>query len=401
MSRWTSYLSRAASFVSGYAGAAPLAPVLREYFRGFKQMGSTDRRVVSDLVYGYYRLGHACRTLPVEERLLRAYAVTVGVAASAAPLLAALRPEWAPLSSLPLPERLRALDIDPGAIFPWAGRLSSLVDPSGLALSHLRQPSFFIRVRPGHEAEVRTALGGIAYDEVGPFGAEPGGGPPLPVGAALRLPAGTALQDLLPPDRAYVVQDLSSQAVGGFLSEALASLGPAPRVWDCCAASGGKSILLKDLRPTARLTVSDVRPSILHNLDKRFATAGIGYERSFIADLSVGLPTSSSYDLVLADVPCSGSGTWSRTPEQLYFFSAEKIDEYASLQRSILRNVVTAVRPGGLLLLVTCSVFRSENEDNVALVASSGFTLLRQRVLAGYNEGADTLFAALLHRELR
>lgn len=403
MSRWTSYLTRAADFIGTYTGAVPLAPVLREYYRGYKKMGSTDRRIVSDLVYGYYRLGHAARGLPVEERVLRAYAATLppasasgalpvggsplppGSSPAPSPLLAALRPDWIALAWQPLPERLRALDIAWENIFPWTDRLSTAVDPLGLALSHLQQPSFYIRVRPGHDGEVRAWLGkaNVPFEEAG--------------AAALRLPPATDLT--LPMDRFYVVQDLNSQAVGGFLSEAFASLGPAPQVWDCCAASGGKSILVKDLCPGARLTVSDVRPSILHNLDKRFASAGIQYERSLVADLSARLPSLPSFDLVLADVPCSGSGTWSRTPEQLYFFSAEKIDEYARLQRSILQNVARAVRPGGYLLLVTCSVFRSENEDNAALVSSLGFSLRSQRVLAGYGQGADTLFAALLQRD--
>lgn len=417
MSRWTSYLARAADFIGTYTGTVPLAPVLREYYRGYKKMGSTDRRIVSDLVYGYYRLGHAARALPQEERLLRAYAATLpaapaGSGASASsppgapslspgassmplgasplppsPLLAALRPDWTALAWQPPPERLRALDIAWEEIFPWTDRLSPAVDPVGLALSHLQQPSFYIRVRPGHDEEVRAWLkkNDTPFEEAG--------------GAALRLPPATDLT--LPMDRFYVVQDLNSQAVGGFLPEAFASLGPAPHVWDCCAASGGKSILVKDLCPDARLTVSDVRPSILHNLDKRFASAGIRYERSLVADLSARLPSLPPFDLVLADVPCSGSGTWSRSPEQLYFFSAEKIEEYAHLQRSILHNVALSVRPGGYLLLVTCSVFRSENEDNAALVSSLGFSLRSQGILAGYGRGADTLFAALLQREPR
>lgn len=389
MSRWTSYLARAADFIGTYTGAVPLSPVLREYYRGYKMMGSTDRRIVSDLVYGYYRLGHAARGLPQEERLLRGYAATLPPGASPAPspLLAALRPDWTAFAWQPLPERLRALDIAWEEIFPWTDRLSVAVDPFDLALSHLQQPSFYIRIRPGHDEEVRAWLkkNDIPYEEAG--------------GAALRLPPATDLT--LPMDRFYVVQDLNSQSVGGFLSEAFASLGAAPQVWDCCAASGGKSILVKDLCPGARLTVSDVRPSILHNLDKRFASAGIQYERSLVADLSALPPSLPSFDLVLADVPCSGSGTWSRTPEQLYFFSAEKIDEYARLQAAILRNAVTAVRPGGFLLLVTCSVFRSENEGNAALVSSLGFSLRSQRVLAGYHQGADTLFGALLQRESR
>lgn len=405
MSRWTSYLQRATELVETYRGDTPLAPVLKEYFRARRQMGSTDRRWVSDLVYGYYRLGHAAPGLPLQERLLLAYWLTHR---EASPLLEALRPGWAPLAGWAPSQKLEALGDDPdragssdgvgGAvsladIFPWQDNLSKGIDPAALTLSYLQQPAFFIRLRPGRDADVRQALRqkGIAYEETD----SPD---------ALRIPSGAALQDVFPADTAYVVQDLSSQRVGTLLGEALGrpdATRPAPRVWDCCAASGGKSILLKDLYPDARLTVSDLRPSILHNLEKRFAAAGIRYEKAFTADLAKPLsdpPPGAGFDLVLADVPCSGSGTWSRTPEQLYFFTAGKIAEYARLQRAILTNVAPLVRPGGSLLLVTCSVFAEENESNVAFLAGQGFDVHPQTLLTGYDRGADTLFGALLRK---
>ena len=393
MSRWTSYLQRASGLISRYTGDTPLAPVLKEYFRDNRQMGSTDRRHVSDLVYGYYRLGHAAPDLPVEERLMLTYFLT---RRETSPLLEALKQEWVPLAGLGALEKLEALGAYGGItplriiddIFPWRNHLSKGIEPLALATSHLQQPAFFIRLRPGQEDVVRGALErhGISFE----LEDTPG---------ALRVPAGAPLQDILPADKAYVVQDLCSQQVRTLLPVALRGAGGAePLVWDCCAASGGKSILIKDVLPGARLTVSDLRPSILHNLDKRFAVAGIRYERAFAADLTQALPALPEFDLVLADVPCSGSGTWSRTPEQLYFFQEEKIAGYALLQQAILRRVAPAVRPGGYLLLVTCSVFAEENEANVAFLTGEGLVLQTQQVFAGYHRGADTLFGALLQR---
>jgi 16S rRNA (cytosine967-C5)-methyltransferase len=401
MSRWTSYLQKATELVETYRGDTPLAPVLKEYFRARKQMGSTDRRWVSELVYGYYRLGHAGRELPVGERLLLGYLLTHK---EGSVLLEELKPSWAGLLGLQASAKLAALSqLDAVAplsladIFPWQNDLSQGIDPTALTLSHLQQPAFFIRLRPGRAGEVRDALRqkGVAFEETD----NPD---------ALRVPAGAALQEVLPADTAYVVQDLSSQRVGDLFGEALGarlpgspSYRPSPRVWDCCAASGGKSILLKDLFPDTRLTVSDLRPSILHNLEKRFAAARISYDRAFAADLTKPLPDTlptTGFDLVLADVPCSGSGTWSRTPEQLYFFTTDKIAEYARLQRAILSRVAPAVRSGGYLLLVTCSVFAEENEYNVAFLTGLGFETLTQRVFTGYDRGADTLFGALLQK---
>ncbi|TDX00587.1 RsmB/NOP family class I SAM-dependent RNA methyltransferase [Dinghuibacter silviterrae] len=397
MSRWTRYLERASHVIGTYQGDTPLAPVLKDYFRGERQMGSTDRRIVSDLVYSFYRLGWAVRELPLEERLLLAYWLT---RTASSPLLAALRPEWDALVGLTPSEKVAVFDARaapgpafPDGIFPWKDALSRGVDPPALALSHLQQPDFYIRVRPGRLDDVMAALkrNGIPFEVIdGPAGAP-----------ALRLPAGASLQDLLPPDVDYVVQDLSSQRVGTLLSPVLAAPGGAPRVWDCCAASGGKSIMVKDLYPRARLTVSDIRPSILHNLDRRFAAAGIRYEQALVADLSKPGADPGVFDLVLADVPCTGSGTWSRTPEQLYFFDPEKICEFARLQRAILRRVAPAVVPGGYLLLITCSVFAEENEGNVAFLLQEGLELCQQEVFKGYGQGADTLFGALLRKPAR
>jgi 16S rRNA (cytosine967-C5)-methyltransferase len=384
MSRWTSYVQSAETVIKKYTGETPLAPVLKEYFRTHKQMGSTDRRYVSDLVYGYYRLGHAARDLPIDERLLAAYHLCHR---ERTPLIDALRPDWATRAAGSPEEKMAAFSWSPTGIFPWTDELSVGIDPLGLAFSHLIQPALYIRVRPGYANTVRNALQAqtIAYEEVGPD--------------TWMLPSQTALQTALAPGKAYVVQDRSSQQVGDLLRQALEALGSeAPRVWDCCAASGGKSILLKDILPTARLTVSDIRTSILHNLDKRFEEAGIHYERAFAADLTRPLEGSATFDLVVADVPCSGSGTWSRTPEQLFFFEGPQIGVYAQRQQSILRHALTAVRPGGYLLLVTCSVFAQENESNVALLKADGCSLLTQQVFAGYRDRADTLFGALLQR---
>jgi 16S rRNA (cytosine967-C5)-methyltransferase len=377
MSRWTHYLERAGEILETYHGETPLPPVLKAFFREHRQMGATDRRYVSDLVYGYYRLGHANRDMEVPERLLLAYALTHP---GPSPLLEALRAE----KTVPDPK--------PESIFPWLDHLSEGIDPIKFSLSHLHQPDVYIRIRPGFGAEVRNALKDIPFQEAGQ--------------EALRLPAGTALQDVLPTEKAYVVQDLSSQRTETLIRKAFEGQ-EAPRVWDCCAASGGKSILIKDILPAAKLTVSDIRESTLHNLEKRFAAAGLRYERAFVADLARPdgiadlvrvLPEAGEFDVILADVPCTGSGTWSRTPEQLYFFREEKITGYMRRQQAILRNVVQVLKPGGFFLFVTCSVFALENEHNVGFLTELGLETQEQQVFAGYDQRADTLFGALLRK---
>jgi 16S rRNA (cytosine967-C5)-methyltransferase len=127
--------------------------------------------------------------------------------------------------------------------------------------------------------------------------------------------------------------------------------------------------------------------------------AGITNYKSFVADLAHSALTihHSPFDLIIADVPCTGSGTWSRTAEQLYFFDEKKIDHYSGLQKKIIANVVRSLRPGGFLLYITCSVFKKENEEMIDYIEKE-FHLqkLKMESLIGYDKKADTMFAALL-----
>ena len=100
--------------------------------------------------------------------------------------------------------------------------------------------------------------------------------------------------------------------------------------------------------------------------------------------------------MIIADLPSTGSGTWGRTPEQLAFFKEALIESYALLQKNIINNVLPSLKKGGQLLYCTCSVFKEENEEMVQYLQQiSQLKLLESVVLKGYEEKADSLFAAL------
>ncbi len=169
-------------------------------------------------------------------------------------------------------------------------------------------------------------------------------------------------------------------------------------IWDCCAGSGGKSILAYDTIPNIELTVSDVRPSILLNLKKRFSSADIKKYTSLVADLTNSslITHHSSFDLIICDAPCSGSGTWSRRPEQLSYFKEEKINNYADIQKKIAVNASKALGQGGYFLYITCSVFKKENEEVINyLQEKTSLELISMKYFKGYEIKADTLFVAL------
>jgi 16S rRNA (cytosine967-C5)-methyltransferase len=379
-------LRYATQIIENYRGDEPLHAWLKDYFRLNRQMGSRDRKTLSTLAYGFYRLGHSAKTLSIKDRLLAGLFLCNDQPGE---LLTHFKPAWAEKATAPLPEKLAFFQEQPeGAgfrladIFPWKDELSPGIDHEALCLSFLRQPDLFLRIRPGHETEVREKLAGIGGFEA-PF--------------TLRLPNGFNVEDYFTPDKEVVIQDYSSQHVADFLQA-----GKPPHFfWDACAASGGKSILAYDLFPGLDILVSDIRESIIHNLKARFQTAGIKKYHSFLADLSKQKPPASAVnaELILADVPCTGSGTWSRTPEELYFFDPAAIDRYSSLQQRIMAGIGPQVAPDATLVYCTCSVFKKENEEMIAYIRdTSRLKIQSAENLRGYHRRADTLFAARLSR---
>jgi 16S rRNA (cytosine967-C5)-methyltransferase len=371
MSRFYSYLNSAKRILESYHGEEPFSAAVKKFFSANKKIGSKDRKYISQLCYSWFRLGKALKDIPVEERILIAYSLCT-------PAPDELLKELVPFH---LPS------VDVRAIFPWQEQLSEGIDHEKFAASFLVQPDLFIRIRPGHEKTVVTKLENarIKFKSCS--------------ASCIALPNSSKIESVIEVNKEVVIQDYNSQQIASFFSNIEHRTSNIKlSAWDCCAASGGKSLLLYDNIPAIDLTVSDIRESIMVNLKKRFKEAGISKYKSFVADLTSNFTAQPVYDLIIADVPCTGSGTWSRTPEQLFYFTEEKINEYATRQKKILSNIIPALKPGAFLLYITCSVFRKENEDAVAFMQEHGLELVKKKLLAGYDQKADTLFAALLQR---
>lgn len=395
MSKYYSYLNTAKEVLQQYKGNEPLSSFLKKFFSLNKKYGSKDRKQISNLCYCYFRIGKMKADMPEEERIIMGLFLC---SHESNEIIQLVRPGWNEKIALPLQGKLSLLNTASSFedIFPFANELSGGVEKSAFILSHLNQPDVFLRLRPGKEDTVKQKLKNTEIDFQ------------IISGSCLALPNASKIDAAIELNKEAVVQDYSSQRVGEFFS--LIAAGRPLTVWDCCAASGGKSIMLYDLYQDIELTVSDIRESILVNLKKRFSEAGITKYKSFVADLAASdfvLPTSdlpvrqAGFQFILADVPCSGSGAWGRTPEQLFYFNEEKISEYASLQKKILSNVILHLRPGGSLLYITCSVFKKENEDVIDFIMQNfPLQLIKMEVLKGYDKKADTLFAALLQKPL-
>jgi 16S rRNA (cytosine967-C5)-methyltransferase len=378
-----SHLNTVKKIVESYDGSMPFAAWLKQFFQQDKKFGSQDRKQIAHASYCYYRLGGSFREIAFEERVLTALYLCSN---SPNRILEELKSEWNDSIGQPIDKKLENLSAtdEIEKVFPFNDELSAQIDFVEFNKSVLTQPHLFLRIRPGKQTKALKQLeeAGIKFT--------------LLNNECIQLDNQSKIDEVLDIDGDVVVQDYNSQRTIEVVSD-YHKEGSKVSVWDCCAASGGKSILVHDHYPAARLTVSDVRESILVNLRNRFKRAGISHYESFVTDLSVeNFSSNKQYDLVLCDAPCSGSGTWSRTPEQLYFFKRENIDEYAELQKKIVNSASRALKQGGYLLYITCSVFSKENEEVVEFIQSNlSLRLNTMQYLKGYDRKADTLFVAL------
>ena len=401
MSRYHSYLNSAKEILQLYKGEEPFAAFLKQFFAQRKKYGSKDRKQIGHLCYCYFRLGKAGSGLSIEERILAALFLCSDTTNK---LLQQLKPGWNEQINLDLVEKFALLNshkiverVSLTEVFPWDDELSIGIVYEEFCESFFKQPDLFLRLRPGKGKKVIEKLGtaGISFRQISDN--------------CLSLSNSSKIDDVIELNKEAVVQDYNSQSVGEFLLPVRRGrqTDGAIKLWDCCAASGGKSIMAKDILGDIDLTVSDIRESILVNLKKRFAEAGISIYKSFVKDLtkdtSKALPLGSGegFNLIICDAPCTGSGTWSRTPEQLYYFDKKEIGKYSSLQKQIVYNTISSLQPGGYFLYITCSVFKKENEEVVDFIKkNSGVETIRTEVLKGYDKKADTMFAALLQKPL-
>lgn len=382
--RSQSYLNTAQRIIQTYDASIPLASWLKQFFRTDKKFGSRDRKEIAHACYCFYRLGYAFGERSIEDRILVGLFVC---SEQTNTILEEQRPDWARAVGLPLKQKLSMVlpDDEVNRIFPFNDALSHEIELRPFCLSFLIQPDLYLRTRPGKKEKLLRQLEGASVPFV------------LRNDACIALPNQTKVDAIIHLDEDAVVQDYNSQRIVEVFDQVQLPVTSQVSVWDCCAASGGKSISFHDRFPNSHLTVSDVRETILINLHKRFKKAGITSYDHFVADVSSpSFSIQKKFDVVICDVPCSGSGTWSRTPEQLQFFRNERIGSYAELQKRMVTNAAKAVKKNGYLLYITCSVFEMENEGVVQYIRQSlPVQLISMQYFRGYDKKADTLFAAL------
>jgi 16S rRNA (cytosine967-C5)-methyltransferase len=254
-------LRYAVLIIKNFRGESPLHNWLKQFFRQNKQMGSKDRKQVAGMVYSFYRLGKALRGLAIEERILAGMFLCNQTGSE---ILQYHKPAWNDKISLPGKEKYKFLgtNFSPADIFPWEEELSSGIDFGSFCESFFIQPDLFLRIRPGKEKIVIQKLqnASVPFRQMDP--------------CCIALANTTKLDNLIDINRDAVIQDYSSQHTGDLIDPDHC-MGPDFKVWDCCAASGGKSILAYDRNPGIDLTVSDIRESMLVQLKSVFGKQGL------------------------------------------------------------------------------------------------------------------------------
>jgi 16S rRNA (cytosine967-C5)-methyltransferase len=200
----------------------------------------------------------------------------------------------------------------------------------------------------------------------------------------IRFEKQVQLQELKTWQKGYFeIQDISSQAVANYFNPKKHDFW-----WDMCAASGGKSLLLLSKESQLNLLCSDSRSSILKNLRDRFNRFAYKVETE-VMDLTLPIKLNQSFNGIICDAPCSGSATWKRNPEELFFFTPQKLEYYTLLQKQILENGINNSKLDTSFFYITCSVFANENEEQLKKYSND---FKNKNFLNYFNSGGNALF---------
>jgi 16S rRNA (cytosine967-C5)-methyltransferase len=172
---------------------------------------------------------------------------------------------------------------------------------------------------------------------------------------------------------------------------------PGSKIWDACAAPGGKTAMLAEENPEAFFTSTDNserRIAKLFDLQKRLKLNNVNIA---LADAQIP-PFFDCFDIVIIDAPCSNMGVAMRRPEALQSFSKEKISELAKKQLAILQGASVAVKKGGILIYSVCSQEKEETNEVIEMFLASNPNFIREEFIFTDMPNLDEFFVAKLKR---
>lgn len=357
------FYKNAADLIVGYDGSTPFHLFLKEQFREHKNWGSKDRKRYRACCYYFWRNAYGVSRHNTTE------------------ILHYLQTHF------PAPNHSNTPHPPTAPYTPFARLLSKGIPVDALTPWFQTEPWVWLRAVTGKEQQVLKKL---EQQQIVILSKHNG---------TIAVSAQANLETITQQGIAYI-QDIGSQQAMDWQNTPLKALcTPDHRIWDCCAGAGGKSITLLQNHAQAQVECADIRSNILENLQTRFQSLQLKAPKTRVCNLESEIP-NQSYDIVVADVPCSGSGTWRRNPENLHFFTAPEIGIYANKQQRILNNLANAVKTGGYLVYLTCSVFQAENEDNIEkfLLNHPQYQTIKDAFCGGTAMGGDYIYRAILQK---
>ena len=345
------------------ARGQPADRELASLFAAHRELGSRDRRFLSNLVFSWFRwrgwLDAVWPKDPPARQAVPAYLLDATDPHPALEILLGQEPP-APAGGLSLADRAAQLAAWAGSAAPPP--LSDLVPawvPGALARPAGEDPDAFLarcltsfQQRPPTWLRLLVPPGHLTGVSLQPH-------PQVPGAAAVSgtFHEGTLRKRL---GACFEVQDLASQCVGQIAAPAVGESW-----WDACAGSGGKTLHLAALAGgKARILATDIRDSALEELRRRAQRSAAQGISTRVLDPTRQRP-DGRFDGVLLDAPCSGVGTWARNPDMRWRTDASLVTGMAERQRALLRAAAEAVRPGGRLVYAVCTMTAAETGDVV------------------------------------
>lgn len=170
----------------------------------------------------------------------------------------------------------------------------------------------------------------------------------------IQVPADAKLKPIL-ESQSFANGEFSLQNPSAYEVVKLLDLKPGLKVWDACAAPGGKSALMAEMEPSLDILASDVsefRVQKMHDVVDRLGLKNVHLECIDVLACNGDIGT---FDRILLDVPCSNMGVIARRPESVYRLTPESIKELSELQYKLLESAATRLAVGGIIVYATCS----------------------------------------------
>ena len=172
---------------------------------------------------------------------------------------------------------------------------------------------------------------------------------------------------------------------------------PKQSVFDFCAGAGGKSLIFAQMMQNKGfIQAYDITPKKLFELVKRATRAHISIIKII---LKLEKP-DKKFDHVVVDAPCSGCGTWRRSPNLRWNLTEKQLAHIVKVQGEILERACQYVKPGHYLSYITCSLTRDENEEQVEkfLKSHPNFRVIKQKRYSPYRTGTDGFFLSIMQK---